>query len=1158
MPASSFQLKNALQKPYDRVLFAKEVLSPIFSTGFSLSSTSVKPPVPPNKSESEVLKEVWIYGKISLDDGSEVTCYEIILQPNVRIEYSKVAIQQYVRKLLTAGQAALINFVSPTNKNLWRLTLVAKDSILTEKGIQEKATHSKRYTYLLGPSESCKTPADRFKYLSTQSKIDYESLVTAFSVERLSKAFFDEYTRHYEAFVDYLNDSNYKKSVFKNDEKAIRDFTKMLLGRIVFLYFIQKKGWLGAPDKQYKDGKQDFVMQIFKSSGGDETFYPKWLTILFFDTLNTDREDDNFTMPDRSKVKIPFLNGGLFDKEEYDDKLLTFDPVLFHNPNNDEDPKVRGFLDFLNAFNFTIYEDSPDEKTVAVDPEMLGHIFENLLEDNKDKGAYYTPKEIVHYMCQESLIEYLSTHLSKVFTVYQPIGSNQVEIFGDDTRVGQLNLVEEFGEKALNRNDVSEMVKTKDISNLTKEQLKLIDKLLSEVKICDPAIGSGAFPMGLLLEIYSIKELIAYKMGGEWIPSEVKENIIQNSIYGVDIEKGAVDIARLRFWLSLVVDEDQPKPLPNLDYKIVVGDSLVSKFDGEIVEIEWNRAGSAGKGEEYHQNIKRLLREVAEKQKKYFDPENRNKNKLSKEIRDLKIELLINQISLNKQIYINKNSEILDSGIGLTAKEKTKNYEINLQISVYDRIISKLKSLKNHANSRFEHFDWKLDFPEVLNPYLVDGSGGFDIVIANPPYISVRTKSFNKSLKNIFKQKYKLAIGQYDVYVLFLELTCRILNSNGAFSFIIPQRILSNENFEKARIFILNNMPVLKYVDVEMPFQKANVEANIILGTKSRDINKLTSYNYNASTKEFLHLSNIPYSLIEIMPFNIFPFILREDRLRVFELIQRKHFNTLKELLNITRGFECGYSDESIVNYETNYPLVKADAIQKYIILENDIIYCEPDFSKKSKYKTKDVFLKTPKLLTKFTSNEIVFAIDKKGYFNTNSVYNCHLKDDSAISYECLLIILNSRLITFWFNTAFLNIDTLFPHIQKNQLEAIPIIIPREKKIIDRLSRIIYILKVNKLGQVNQTIEYYYEIIANAIVYELYLPELLDVNDVEIIKNISDIPEIIDSMSNNKKLEIINNEYKRLHENDHPVKKNLSKLHSIPEIKIIEGNEGER
>jgi len=797
MAANRIQLQNALHKPYDRILFSREVLSPVFGSGFTLNSSLVPASVSPNKSESAAIANVWIYGKIQLDDSTEITCYEVLLQPKVRIEQSKVAIQQYVRKLLTAGQAALINFVAPANKNVWRLTLVAKDSVLTDKGVKEKTTNAKRYTFLLGPSETCKTAAERFEVLSTEKEITFQTLVNAFSVEKLSKAFFDEYTLHYQNFCDYLQESNYRKSVFNitfpagatkqekdKASKPIRDFVKKLLGRIVFLYFVQKKGWLGANDINYTDGLGDFIKLLFNKSGGNDTFYSTWLTVLFFDTLNKERANDDFKMPDGKTVKVPFLNGGLFDKEEFDEHLLTFKSTLFHHPDFEDTiltkkskGNARGFLDFLNAFNFTVYEDSPDDHTVAVDPEMLGHIFENLLEDNKDKGAFYTPKEIVHYMCQESLTEYLCTTL-------------------------------QIKDEVAEREAVNQLLKNKIVDDVLKPEITELEKALDNVKICDPAIGSGAFPMGLLQEIFSIKELIAYETGKGWKPAETKLNIIQNTIYGVDIEKGAVDIARLRFWLSLVVDEEKPKALPNLDYKIVVGDSLISKFDGEIVEIDWDRKSSVGKADEYVKNVQRLLVEVADKQKKYFNPNNKNKKKLQAEIRNLKIELLINQLSFNKELFIGKT--VQKGGFMPTAADIKYNTERELQIKGFDKLISKLKHLLQYPDEPFNHFDWKLDFPEVLNPYLEpdEKQRGFDIVIANPPYLG------QKGNNEKFQEIKRIQLGRdfhqrrMDYFYFFFHQAINHTKFTGVITFITTNYYITATYADKLRIDFKNRATI--------------------------------------------------------------------------------------------------------------------------------------------------------------------------------------------------------------------------------------------------------------------------------------------------------------------------------------------------------------
>lgn len=317
------------------------------------------------------------------------------------------------------------------------------------------------------------------------------------------------------------------------------------------------------------------------------------------------------------------MNGGLFEEENPEYRNLIFPAQLFQN-----------LFAFFNQYNFTIYEDDPNDHTIAVDPEMLGHIFENLLEDNKDKGAYYTPKEIVHYMCQESLIEYITTWFEKRgYQITGYVGFNnpdQYQMFSvNEGRKGQMLLEypNKTSTKAISRFLIEKLLKKNLEENDKHELLQYYDEFqeaLNSVKICDPAIGSGAFPMGLLHEIYNAKQTIhLFKFGSltEFNAAKEKLNIIQNSIYGVDIEKGAVDIARLRFWLSLVVDEQIPKPLPNLDYKIVVGDSLLSKLENQVVNINWNtNATSHGLyGQELAQQRKLLLKKIIKEQKEFFN-----------------------------------------------------------------------------------------------------------------------------------------------------------------------------------------------------------------------------------------------------------------------------------------------------------------------------------------------------------------------------------------------------------------------------------------------------------------------------------------------------------------------------------------------------------
>lgn len=1230
MAANRIQLQNALHKPYDRVLFSREVLSPVFGSGFTLNSSLVPASVSPNKSESAAIANVWVYGKIQLDDSTEITCYEVLLQPKVRIEQSKVAIQQYVRKLLTAGQAALINFVAPANKNIWRLTLVAKDSVLTDQGVKEKTTNPKRYTFLLGPSETCRTAAERFETLSTEKEISFQTLVNAFSVEKLSKAFFDEYTLHYQNFCNYLQESNYRKSVFnitfpadaskKDKDKAckpIRDFVKKLLGRIVFLYFVQKKGWLGASDTNYTDGLDDFIKQLFHTSGGNDIFYCNWLTVLFFGTLNKERANDDFTMPDGRMVKVPFLNGGLFDKEEFDEHLLTFKSTLFHNPDFEDailtaknNGYARGFLDFLDAFNFTVYEDSPDEHTIAVDPEMLGHIFENLLEDNKDKGAFYTPKEIVHYMCQESLTEYLCTTL-------------------------------QIKDEVAEREAVNNLLKNKVVDDVLKPEIAELEKALDNVKICDPAIGSGAFPMGLLQEILSIKELIAYETGKEWKPAEIKLNIIQSSIYGVDIEKGAVDIARLRFWLSLVVDEEKPKALPNLDYKIAVGDSLISKFDGEIVEIDWERKRSVGKADEYVKNVQRLLVEVADKQKNYFNPNNKNKKKLQTEIRNLKIELLINQLSFNKELYLSKTEH--KGGFMPTATDIKHNTGRELQIRGFDNLISKLKNLLKNPEESFNHFDWKLDFPEVLNPYLVNGNGGFDIVIANPPYIGQKG---NKSLfeplsKDPFFEK------KMDYWYFFLHKSYTLTKDHGVNTFITPNYWITTQGGKKLRKRVIEDYSIIEYINFnENAIFKAGVHTNIFLLKKNATPNqsiKCTIYQNKYSENIFSYRQNeLNFSADQKKIFSNWTGYVHFLPAKVSGIINQL-FNNCEKLsdnesegekkkgvisgkkvtngiCNINQGLVTGkdrYIDKSknvnngvfiltkeevtelSLNKEEQKfikPFFKNSDIRKYRVETNpkhfflyvNKIEKEDEFKKyKSLYQhlisykailkersingvlqsayqkgkwwalTTDrpnINFESEKILCPQRSNTNTFGYSKEEWYAASDVFYITL-NKQGYSLKYIQSILTSKLTYFWlYYMGKRKGEALELTLEPLQFIPIKKIQTSEQTPFKRLiDYILFLKEVEIQFKTDQLMPIYFEQIIDGMVYELYFPELLKKHNREIIRHLGELPEFTVGISDEQKMKICKKVFDRLNDKDNPVRVNLFYMNSIPEIAIIEG-----
>ena len=444
--------------------------------------------------------------------------FDVTVSNRVIMERNRVNIQRLIRTVMDQFSCAfmLFHYEDDTRWD-WRFTYCRK------RGNKEEASDSKRYTFLLGPGQSCRTATDNFMALyDKRNSLEIKDIEDAFNVEALSKEFFEKYKAQYEAFVNYMvNPANEMRQHFidtdfdhtgmagdkirDREEKPIRDYVKKLLGRIVFLHFLQKKGWLGVPaGKEWGEGDRDFMLKIFKNANENqkENFLDDILEDLFAEGLDRNRSDQDDLYDTKVEgfrnCRIPYLNGGLFERD-----------ILDKNPCHFPASYFDGLLTMLSQYNFTIDENDPNDAEVGVDPEMLGRIFENLLEDNKDKGAFYTPKEIVQYMCRESLIAYLQT----------------------DIREEDKECVRQF-------------VTTHDVE-LLGELKEYVDQKLRDVKICDPAIGSGAFPMGLLRELFFCRSAIEPNIVEN--AAIIKRHIIQNNIYGVDIERGAIDIARLRF-----------------------------------------------------------------------------------------------------------------------------------------------------------------------------------------------------------------------------------------------------------------------------------------------------------------------------------------------------------------------------------------------------------------------------------------------------------------------------------------------------------------------------------------------------------------------------------------------------------------------------------
>lgn len=654
----------------------------------------------------------------------------------------------------------LVIFWNPRSKN-WRLSLMTINLDIDEKNkIVRNYSNAKRFSFLLWEGEAMKTPRIQL----SKRVDDFEDLQKRFSVEVVRKEFFDDYIDLFiRLYIDISNDEWLVKVLADQNTDRVK-FTKNLLGKIIFVYFVQKKWWLGLDrDGTWWNGDKNFMRSLWDRFDSGDTFvrpstdffYNDYLEHLFYNGFNKDRRDDEAYEPNM-RMKVPYLNGGLF-REDYRDWEHFTAKVSNDIFSNGKD----GILDVFDTYNFTIDEDDLTDAEIAVDPEMLGKIFEKMIsvsngnideivalykekwkvkigtELNKKFGAFYTPREIVHYMTRESLVAYLATNISGK----KELNEAQIRSIIDakDQHLSRVETIQLFGKD------------TSDMSIFTNE----LDTLLQKVKIIDPAVGSGAFPMGILHEITTLRYYLhsegfctvhKYETedGMEELTEDghismyhIKRETIKNSIYGVDIEPGAIDIARLRFWLSLVVDAEHPEPLPNFEFKFICANTLIPLAE----EIEKNQTAlDLGKNE---LNLKTLRKYMTE----YYNADNKIKK---------------------KQLEERINSYVALDGSNTTAQTTFAELSTprRLQLANFHPFNS------NHSNTFFD-----------ASLMMWEGRG-FDIVIGNPPYIWYKWNS------DLFSQVKKTKIGnlyyqkEMDYWYYFAHIGLDILMKKWFLTFI--------------------------------------------------------------------------------------------------------------------------------------------------------------------------------------------------------------------------------------------------------------------------------------------------------------------------------------------------------------------------------------
>ena len=956
---TSEQLRNTFQSPFD-INRWYNLLHDIFK------ASELK--VTPEKINDDPDEEGYYLGNVATADYYRIGFFIF----NIRrgsVANRRVGLRRLVRNFTNPRwgefDAALVIFnenPSPSpnpDSSPWRLSFISD--------IKGKATAPKRYTYVFGfPDLLYKTPIERFAILQKKG-ITFENLMTAFSVEALSDEFFDKYREQYADFIQYITGKRFVKSgskweekklgepndklmqAFNHDEKKIRDYIKKMMGRITFLHFLQRKGWMC--------GDLNYMQNMFQNSAYKNDYLDSVLEPLFFGILNTkpaEREalfteygwDKNLLHEWRD---IPYLNGGLFERDDTDEPESRFPAEYFQR-----------LFQFFSEYNFTIDENDPNDAEVGVDPEMLGKIFENLLEDNKDKGAFYTPKEIVRYMCQESLIAYLETNTT--------IAKDKIRQFVLTPEEGVAHIPDNKKDKLLNA--------------------------LKNVKICDPAIGSGAFPMGLLNELLKCREALTNSPTVNCklsIVNSLKKEIIQNNIYGVDIEKGAVDIARLRFWLSIVVDEEKASPLPNLDYKIMQGNSLIESYKGmDLSRLTYDNKDKSPITEYsiFDDDTNQLQRRVTQLLTQYYScSDHEQKHRLQRDISH----------AISQQLELQKFDPA---------------------------ILHELKHINLAENTHF--FLWHTWFSDVFN------KGGFDIVIGNPPYFLYQESHVGEIADLRSDKDYTIAFGgKLNAYKLFIaNAVKKLLSTNGINCFIFQNSFLGDRQATNLRKYILKNDKIIKidsfperdskkkrvFESVKMSvcislIQNTKVDSDYVFPVYVWDDKyKSSGLNTSFSLNDITAIDSVDYTIPRLRP---------EYKTTVIKLLRKKEVSIkcIEGELNVT--FHKKFFGSNI----SNPIILKGASIQRYYythqMSQGQIDYLEEDkyfleygtTDKSAHHKYERIAMQG--MTGANDKIRLVMSIVPQGYYLANSCN--YILPSKSIDLYCLLGILNSKVINWFF-----------------------------------------------------------------------------------------------------------------------------------------------
>ncbi len=898
----------------------------------------------------------------------------------------------------------------------------------------------------------------------------------------------------------------------QENHKAYSEFAVRLIGRVVFCWFLKHKRC---------DQDRPLIPNELLSSEAVEKhggYYHSVLEKLFFQTLNKPMNERSKYAPAFAHL-IPYLNGGLFDPHKddfYEEGAMGESKAI--NTLLIPDDWFRELFQTLEQYNFTIDENTALDADVSIDPEILGRIFENLLAEinpetgdsaRKATGSFYTPREIVDYMVEESLLQHLKTALASRPLV--PRSSRKVAKNADDT-------VEELCGSAPLREISSELeqklrslfVDDDSPHGLDDKTRRAVVDAFRTIKVLDPACGSGAFPVGILqkmlcalrkvdpendlwldAQIAQIHEMKLNKPEENRRLDEIdhafktneadygrKLGIIQNSVYGVDIQPIAIEISKLRFFLTLVVDEKINEkednrgilPLPNLDFKFVCANTLIP-----APEIE-NNSGELDL--EYYPDFFDDFTALTEQ---YFYA-GTPKEKLS--IREQLSDCVGKKIhgELDK-VHSLQGEDLFElHGLSKAKQKKIKEHRAKLV-----RNINLWESYKNiFSGETVGFFDPKYMFP--------DASHGFDVVIANPPYGA----DFSQEEKDFFTSFYVKQSYQLDSYLLFMERGFQLCQKNALVCLIIPNTWLTNLLSNSIRQWVISEFPIYNIIHFLTSVFSAVVDSEVVL-LQNRTLeddhaihieivrDRFVRDTFKIQQRQWMKLSGEPVNILQDP--------------EVFQLTSKiRAFQKLDAICKITQGtkpFQTGKGKpkqtreivktkpfvSEVKNNESFRPLLRGKLIRRYVTLWNDDYWisfgewlAEPRYSAG--------FDAPQKIVVRQTGDSLIATLDENQFVVRDSLYTI-LPLSLDVDVKIILGLLNSRLLNWYYQNA-LNSEKgeALAQVKRGHLARLPIptaTSAQQSEIETRVEKILALKKENPEADVSEL-----EAEIDQLVYKLY------------------------------------------------------------------------